>query len=57
MKFTKMHGIGNDFVVVNALNATLDEAAIPEISRKVNDRKFGISQRLTFLRISISFFP
>src|SRR5437762_4621109 len=37
-----MHGIGNDFVVVNALATSLDESLLPDISRKVNDRKFGI---------------
>jgi diaminopimelate epimerase len=42
VKFTKMHGIGNDFVVVNALTDAPDEALLPGISRKVNDRKFGI---------------
>jgi diaminopimelate epimerase len=42
LKFTKMHGIGNDFVIVNAQNEALDEALLPDISRKVNDRKFGI---------------
>lgn len=42
MKFTKMHGIGNDFVVVDCLSETLPEERLPEISRKVNDRKFGI---------------
>lgn len=42
MKFTKMHGIGNDFVVVNALSGAPDENLLPDISRKVNDRKFGV---------------
>jgi len=42
VKFTKMHGIGNDFVVVNALSEPMEEAALPELSRRVNDRKFGI---------------
>jgi diaminopimelate epimerase len=42
VKFTKMHGIGNDFVVVNALTDALDETLLSDISRKVNDRKFGI---------------
>ena len=37
-----MHGIGNDFVVVNALADTLDEMRLPEISKKANDRKFGV---------------
>lgn len=42
MKFTKMQGIGNDFVVVNALAESFEEAHLPALSRKVNDRKFGI---------------
>src|SRR5437016_5517030 len=42
MKFTKMHGIGNDFVVVNCLSEPIEESRLPAISRKVNDRKFGI---------------
>jgi diaminopimelate epimerase len=37
-----MHGIGNDFVVVDALSNPPDEARLPELSRIVNDRKFGI---------------
>ena len=42
MKFTKMHGIGNDFVVVNALTEMPEEGRLADISRKVNDRKFGV---------------
>lgn len=42
MKFTKMHGIGNDFVVVNALADCPDESGIAALARTVNDRKFGI---------------
>ena len=42
MKFTKMHGIGNDFVVVNALVEPLEETVLPSLSQRVNDRKFGI---------------
>lgn len=42
MRFTKMHGIGNDFVVVNCLDETLPEDRLPEISRRVSHRKFGI---------------
>jgi len=42
VKFTKMHGIGNDFVVVNCLTESLPEERLEEISRKVNHRKFGI---------------
>jgi len=42
LKFTKMHGIGNDFVMVNALADPPEEASLPELSRRMNDRKFGI---------------
>lgn len=42
MKFTKMQGIGNDFVVVDCLSESLPEDRLTEISRRVNDRKFGI---------------
>ena len=42
MKFTKMHGIGNDFIVVDALSNAALEAKASEISRGVNHRKIGI---------------
>jgi diaminopimelate epimerase len=37
-----MHGIGNDFVVVNCLEDPLPEDRLSGISKKANDRKFGI---------------
>src|ERR1051325_3515371 len=37
-----MHGIGNDFVVVNCLTNIPEESRLADMSRKVNDRKFGI---------------
>ena len=40
MKFTKMHGIGNDYVYVNAFNERVDDPAA--VARKVSDRHFGI---------------
>jgi diaminopimelate epimerase len=42
LKFTKMQGIGNDFVIVNCLHDTIPAEKLEAISRKVNDRKFGI---------------
>lgn len=41
MKFTKMHGAGNDYVYVNCFDETLPESA-PELAKKVADRRFGI---------------
>ena len=40
MKFTKMHGIGNDYVYVNCLEETVHNPA--ETARFVSDRHFGI---------------
>ncbi|MFW5698200.1 MAG: diaminopimelate epimerase, partial [Fimbriimonadaceae bacterium] len=41
MRFTKMHGIGNDFVMVDALHEQ-PRGNLEELSRKVCDRKFGV---------------
>ena len=40
MKFTKMHGIGNDYVYVNCFDETVDEPST--LARAVSDRHFGI---------------
>ena len=40
MKFTKMHGIGNDYVYVNCFKETVENPS--EVAVKVSDRHFGI---------------
>ena len=40
MKFTKMHGIGNDYVYVNCFEETVDNPS--EVAKYVSDRHFGI---------------
>ncbi len=40
MRFTKMHGIGNDYVYVNGFEERVDNPA--EVARKASDRHFGI---------------
>ncbi|NLE37714.1 MAG: diaminopimelate epimerase [Pirellulaceae bacterium] len=42
MRFTKMHGAGNDYVYVNCFEETLPEDRLPELARDVSDRHFGI---------------
>ena len=42
MKFTKMHGAGNDFVIINLLEEKLDPASAPELARKLCARRTGI---------------
>ena len=40
LKFTKMHGAGNDFIVIDAINQQIDFG--PEQWRRLADRRFGI---------------
>jgi len=40
INFTKMHGLGNDFVVIDAINQTI--SLTPEQVRSITDRHFGI---------------
>ena len=40
LRFTKMHGLGNDFVVIDAINQTV--VADPPLIRRLADRHFGV---------------
>jgi len=40
MKFTKMHGIGNDYVYVNCFKETVEQPS--KVAEFVSDRHFGI---------------
>ena len=40
MKFTKMHGTGNDYVYVNLFEETISD--ISDAAIRVSDRHFGI---------------
>ena len=42
MKFTKMHGAGNDYVYINGFTEKIAQEEKPEWVRKVSDRHFGI---------------
>ncbi|NBV41723.1 diaminopimelate epimerase [bacterium] len=42
MRFSKLHGLGNDFVVVDALQQRLDGIDFPSLAQAVCDRHFGI---------------
>ncbi|MCD8019723.1 MAG: diaminopimelate epimerase [Clostridiales bacterium] len=51
MKFTKMHGIGNDYVYVNCLEEEVKNPS--ELSKFVSDRNFGVgSDGLILIRPS-----
>ncbi|MDY5845218.1 MAG: diaminopimelate epimerase [Bariatricus sp.] len=40
MNFTKMHGLGNDYVLVNCFREKIQEPS--ELAKKISDRHFGI---------------
>jgi diaminopimelate epimerase len=40
LAFTKMHGLGNDFMVIDAVNQRFEPA--PEVIRRWADRRFGV---------------
>jgi len=40
LRFTKMHGLGNDFVMIDAISQSV--ALTPEQARRLADRRFGV---------------
>lgn len=42
MKFTKMHGCGNDYVYINGFTEKIPQDRKPELVRRISDRHFGI---------------
>ncbi len=42
MKFTKMHGCGNDYIYVNGFVEQIAAKCKPELVRRLSDRHFGI---------------
>lgn len=42
MKFTKMHGCGNDYIYISGFTEKITQEEKPELVRKLSDRHFGI---------------
>ncbi len=42
LEFTKMHGIGNDFIVVDAVTRPIPAGDLASLSREINDRRRGV---------------
>lgn len=42
MKFTKMHGCGNDYIYVDGSLEKIDPADKPRLAKKLSDRHFGV---------------
>ena len=40
IRFTKMHGIGNDYIYINCMESTSDR--LPELAIEMSDRHFGV---------------
>ena len=42
MKFTKMHGCGNDYIYINGFTEKIPPEKKPELVKRISDRHFGI---------------
>ena len=42
MKFTKMHGAGNDFIIINNIEEKIPVAELPKVAEKLCHRRFSI---------------
>lgn len=42
MKFTKMQGLGNDYVLVDCFAEGLPAADLPDLARRISDRHYGV---------------
>ena len=40
LKFTKMHGLGNDYIYMDAINQNIENRS--KLAKKLSDRHFGI---------------
>ena len=42
MEFTKLHGLGNDYLYIDALEQDLSAFSLPELARVLSERHFGV---------------
>jgi diaminopimelate epimerase len=42
IRFTKMHGIGNDFIMIDTLRDGTPPGSLSNLSKHLNDRRFGV---------------
>jgi len=42
MKFTKMHGLGNDFIIIDSRTEKLEGIELSQLAIKLCDRHYGI---------------
>ena len=42
MKFTKMHGCGNDYIYINCFEEKIENDRISELAVKMSHRHFGV---------------
>ena len=42
MKFTKMHGLGNNYIIFNLLTSSMEEQDLTSLAKAVSDVNFGI---------------
>ena len=42
IRFTKMHGLGNDYLVLDQMQAKFEDAKLPALAKALSDRHFGV---------------
>ncbi len=42
MRFAKMHGLGNDYIYIDAINQDISGYSLADLARAVSDRHFGV---------------
>ncbi|MBT5954987.1 diaminopimelate epimerase [bacterium] len=42
LRFSKMHGLGNDFILIDGINQRIDDKDLSSLARTMCDRNFGI---------------
>ena len=53
IKFTKMHGLGNDFMVIDGVRQHIE--LTPELTARLGDRNFGVGFDQLLKRCSARF--
>ena len=43
LKFTKMHGCGNDYIYIDGARERIPAEQKPELVRRLSDRHFGMA--------------
>jgi diaminopimelate epimerase len=56
LRFTKMHGLGNDFILIDCRDKAVSDqlSAVSEFSKRLCHRRFGIGQTSVYCTLQRS---